>query len=142
MSRLALANGDDHPDAAAKHLADAATLLVMNRPDGAAYLSGYVVECSLKAVLQVETQADPPRHHNLGNLLADLQVATSIASARTARYLGRSTTSLAAGRIVRWRPELRYQGPSMTQADATTWLDEAKDIHAETVHQMRLDGVI
>lgn len=47
-SKLALASGDDHPEAAAKHLADAAALMAAARPDGAAYLSGYVVERGLK----------------------------------------------------------------------------------------------
>jgi hypothetical protein len=50
MSRLALPNGDDHPDAAHKHLLDAEALLTQQRADGAAYSSGYVVECALKSL--------------------------------------------------------------------------------------------
>ena len=40
MSSL-LVGRDDHPEAALKHLADAATLLAGRRFDGASYLSGY-----------------------------------------------------------------------------------------------------
>lgn len=46
VSRMRLLNGDDHPEASQKHLADAGVLLAQNRPDGAAYLSGYTVECA------------------------------------------------------------------------------------------------
>lgn len=45
--------GDDHPDAAAKNLDDASALFGARRFDGAAYLAGYVVECSLKTVIVV-----------------------------------------------------------------------------------------
>jgi hypothetical protein len=50
MSRLAK-DEDDHPEAARKHLDDARVLRRAERLDGAAYHSGYVVECALKAVL-------------------------------------------------------------------------------------------
>ena len=55
MSRLGQRNGDDYPDAARKHLEDAKVLLAGSRPDGAAYLAGYVVECALKTVVQLAT---------------------------------------------------------------------------------------
>jgi hypothetical protein len=53
VSNLALSNKDDYPAAAAKHLADARALLAAQRFDGAAYLSGYVVECALRTVIMV-----------------------------------------------------------------------------------------
>jgi hypothetical protein len=43
MSKLRVA-GDDHADAAGKHVADARALLDNHRYDGAGYLSGYVVD--------------------------------------------------------------------------------------------------
>lgn len=48
MSRLKRPNGDDYPEAARKHLRDADALFRGGRFDGAAYLTGYVVECALK----------------------------------------------------------------------------------------------
>ena len=53
VSNLAY-EGDDHPDAAAKNLDDAMTLLAARRFDGAGYLAGYVVECSLKTVIVLQ----------------------------------------------------------------------------------------
>lgn len=53
MSSLALSNNDDYPAAAAKHLNDATALLQAGRLDGASYLSGYVVECSLRTVVMI-----------------------------------------------------------------------------------------
>lgn len=55
MSRLRQSNGDDYPEAAGKHLTDASVLVADDRHDGAAYLAGYVVECALKALIQMET---------------------------------------------------------------------------------------
>lgn len=57
MSNLANSSGDDYPDAAGKHLDDAAALVDAARYDGAAYLSGYVVECSLKTLIVLQTIA-------------------------------------------------------------------------------------
>ncbi|XXY53413.1 hypothetical protein WME91_19980 [Sorangium sp. So ce269] len=53
MSNLALGNKDDYPAAAAKHLDDASALLGAKRFDGAGYLAGYVIECSLRSVVMV-----------------------------------------------------------------------------------------
>lgn len=40
MSKFATPQGDDHPEAAEKHLQDATALLATGTADGAAYLSG------------------------------------------------------------------------------------------------------
>jgi hypothetical protein len=53
VTNLALPKGDDYPGAAAKHLNDAAALVAARRFDGAGYLAGYVVECSLRTVIMV-----------------------------------------------------------------------------------------
>ena len=142
MSRLRLPSGDDHPEAAEKHLHDAGTLLSEGRPDGAGYLSGYVVECSLKAVLQFETGTAAPLTHRLTDLLCQLQTTLAHAGARTGRYLGAATSGLASSSIVEWRETMRYHAPSMTSAAAGTWHTEARAVFQETVHQMRLDGSI
>lgn len=55
MSGLRQGNGDDYPDAAEKHLEDSKVLMAGSRHDGAAYLAGYVVECVLKTLIQLET---------------------------------------------------------------------------------------
>lgn len=139
MSRLAQSNGDDHPEAAGKHLQDAAALLAAARPDGAAYLSGYVVECSLKSIYQLQT-GSPLGGHNWTTLHNQVQAVVTVAGAKTAKYLGPMTAGLLGSAMVAWHPGMRYEAPSMTTADAGLWHGEAARIFGETIAQMRLDG--
>jgi HEPN domain-containing protein len=44
---------EDYGSAARRHLHDARTLLIAERFDNAAYLAGYVVECSMKKLLEI-----------------------------------------------------------------------------------------
>ena len=53
MTSFARPNKDDYPGAAKKHLDDAAALLAAKRFDGAGYLLGYVIECSLRTVVML-----------------------------------------------------------------------------------------
>lgn len=141
MSRLRTSNGDDHPEAAQKHLLDAQTLLSQQRTDGAAYLSGYVVECALKSLWQLET--GQPRHgHDLRKLAQELSAAATVAGAKTARYYKQATSSISSSAIAAWRPEMRYQPATMTTVDAGMWCQIANQVFQETVAQMRLDGVL
>lgn len=139
MSKLALASGDDHPEAAAKHLADAGVLLAAARPDGAAYLSGYVVECSLKCIFQLQT-GTALQGHNWQTLHGQVTAVAAVAGAKTAKYLGMTTRAVLAAPIASWSPGLRYEAPSMTVADAQAWHVAAAQVFGETVAQMRLDG--
>ena len=141
MSRLRLPNGDDHPDAAQKHLLDAGVLLTQQRPDGAAYLSGYVVECALKSLYILET-GQALRGHDFRSLVGQVNAVAMVAGAKTAKYLGRATSGVLTSAIGGWTPEMRYHAPSMALGDAQSWHACARDVFQETVHQMRLDGVL
>lgn len=141
MSRLLQGNGDDHPEAARRHLLDAGALLAQQRSDGAAYLSGYVVECSLKSVHVLET-GRPLTGHNFRSLMAQVSAVATAAGARTARYLGAATRNVATSPIGAWTPEMRYRASSVTLPAAGAWHATAQAIFAETVHQMDLDGVL
>jgi len=152
MSRLRLANGDDHPEAAGKLLRDALALLGASRNDGAAYLSGYVAECSLKALLLHEkgtpSAGTPPPWkkgrdgHDLAKLQSDAATLACVAGARTARYFGPAVKGLTSLAIAAWDPEMRYRPPSMTAADATSWLANAESVYLETVGTMTKDRVL
>ena len=142
MSKLQLTNGDDHPEAARKHLDDATALRRSGRPDGTSYLAGYVVECSLKALIQHETGVAPPLEHGLTTLARRVSVICTVAGAKTARYLAPAVRSLPSAAIAAWDPQSRYQAPSMTSAHAAAWLKEAESVYRATVEQMFLDGVI
>lgn len=141
MSRLRTSNGDDYPEAAHKHLLDAQTLLGEQRADGAAYLSGYVVECALKSCWQLET-GQPRRGHDLRKLAQAVSAVATVAGAKTARYLKTVTSSVSSSAIAAWTPEMRYWAPTMTSGDAMAWCQIADNVFQETVAQMRLDGVL
>lgn len=139
MSRLATRHGDDHPEAAEKHLQDAAALLAAKRPDGAAYLSGYVIECSLKSLIQLET-GNAQFGHSVPDLARDAAALALVASSKAARYLGATTAGIVTSPISAWKPQLRYRAPSMSAADAQSWHAIAKAVFSETVAKMKLDG--
>ncbi|HVQ76605.1 MAG TPA: HEPN domain-containing protein [Candidatus Binatia bacterium] len=141
MSRLRLPEGDDHPDAAHKHLLDAESLLAQQRPDGAAYLSGYVVECALKSLHVLETGRGL-REHDFGSLVQQISAVATVAGAKTAKYLGRATRGVLTSAIGGWTPAMRYHAPAMALDDAQRWHACARNVFRETVHQMRLDGVL
>ncbi len=148
MSNLRLKNDDDHPEAARKHLLDAAVLLNASRADGAAYLAGYVVECSLKTLILLE-RGVPARStwkgangHNLQKLHSDVSKLKTLAGAKAARYITAIVKNIPSAAIVAWTPEMRYHAPSIAKAQATTWLDEARSVYQETVEKMMLDGII
>ena len=142
MSHLRLANGDDHPAAAGKHLSDAGVLLPAGRADGAAYLAGYVVECTIKSLILAA--AGHPWGHNLSGLGRDALRLAALPGARTARYVprmtpGHSLYDAASG----WRETLRYREPgAVAPADAGSWLAEAQAVYESTIVPMRLDGVV
>jgi hypothetical protein len=149
MSNLALQNGDDHPEAAHKHLLDAQTLLGHQRADGAAYLSGYVVECALKSLWLHETGVATKKTiswgkkgHNLNDLTARVTALASVAGAKTARYFKRATSGVSSSAIAIWTPEMRYRSPIMSISAAEAWHTIASNVFSETVAQMKLDGVI
>jgi len=84
VSRLKQAN-DDYPEAAGKHLQDASVLQNGGRSDGVAYLSGYVVECAMKTLIQVETGRGS-RSHDIVGLRDTLGTLATQAGAHTGRF--------------------------------------------------------
>ncbi|MBI2528539.1 MAG: HEPN domain-containing protein [Candidatus Rokubacteria bacterium] len=142
MSRLRLPSGDDHPEAARKHLEDASVLLPAGRADGAAYLAGYVVECALKSLILVA--AGHPWGHDLNALGREALQLAALPEARSARYIPRMSQGhplydAASG----WRETLRYREPgAVTPADAGSWLGEAQAVYESAIVPMRLDGVV
>jgi hypothetical protein len=144
MSKLAQNDGDDYPEAARKHCDDASVLNAGGRPDGSAYLAGYVVECALKTLLRHEGRTPPrgKKGHDLTHLAGLMLQVRALAGAKTAIYLTSPVLSVCAKPIASWDPEIRYRAPSMTPAAASTWLGDAQAIYKATVGQMFLDGVL
>lgn len=144
MSQLPQSNEDNHPAAARKHLEDARVLLDKGRADGAAYLSGYVVECALKSiVLKHKAIEGRDLGHNLKALRHTANSVLSHAEAGTARYItdaikGFDSSGISNG----WRPSMRYREPYMAINQAEEWFTEAQTLYKATVLQMGLDGTI
>ena len=147
MLSLAQNNGDDHPEAAGKHLADAAALVKARRWDGAAYLTDYVVECALKTFILLNDSAwrhPPGKGHDLNLLTKEALRLAALSTAKTAKYaLGISPGDSICDQKNGWRETLRYhpQG-TVSKVRATQWLGEAQKTYRNTVVLMRLDGVI
>ncbi len=131
---------DDYPGAASKHVLDSEALLATNRFDGAGYLAGYAVECTIKTVAQVEGKR--LSGHNLGELSRDALVLVALSSGRTARYLTNpGFTTLPYGDPPGWRETMRYQAAGfVSQTVAAAWVAEARRLHDEVIVQMKLNG--
>ena len=144
MSRLQQSNGDDYPEAALKHLRDADALVRGRRFDGAAYLAGYVVECALKTLIQVES--GEARHgHKLTKLLDVLDELAVHAKTRTGRLYISAAASFKAADVRAWTPEMRYRGPrdaGDASRVAETWLREARSAYERIVGSLILEGAI
>ena len=82
LDAVVVISKEDFPKAALKHLQDAQALLKSNRFDGAAYLAGYVVECALKTMIEVERK-NVPHIHDLSQLQSRLQALAVVAGSRT-----------------------------------------------------------
>jgi hypothetical protein len=141
VSKLRQPNGDDHPEAAGKHLEDAQSLLKSSRLDGAAYLAGYVVECSLKTI--AFAMAAGKSGHGLRGLSVEALRLVALPAGKVAKYRPTMTSghSLYDPRTG-WRPELRYRAPGHGNLVASDWVAEAKTVYESVVVPMKLDGVI
>ena len=141
MGNLRQSNGDDYPAAALKHLQDADVLLKGRRFDGAAYLSGYVVECALKTLIQVES-GKVRYSHELTDLLDELDVLAVQATTRTGRLYVRVAAALRTADVLRWQPPMRYRGPEVTSSEADAWLRNAREAYDLIVGDLILEGAI
>ena len=143
MSKFKCPDGDDHPDAAGKHLEDALTLRKNGRSDGAAYLSGYVVECSLKTLVILHTK-EAIRGHKLNNLSKRALDLAKLPNSKTARY-GKIISGKLSIRdpVNGWKEALRYRASgSVSPAKADAWVNEAVAVYQSTIAQMKLDGIL
>jgi len=151
MSRLAK-DEDDHPEAARKHMEDARALRSAERLDGAAYHSGYVVECALKAVLLHDRSFDAATgttnpeqlatwHRKLRNkpFSHDLVALVNAAlGAEGARYLPPITKESVLG----WSEQMRYHPAGKVDAFKADAYLAGAELAAGAIVQMTLDGVL
>lgn len=143
LSKFRCPEGDDHPDAAGKHLLDALTLKENGRFDGAAYLSGYVIECSLKTLIILQTKKSI-RGHELDKLSKKVLELARLPTSKTAKYNKVISSTLSIRDPVKgWKAILRYRAEgSLSPAEAEAWVNEATAVYQSTIAQMKLDGVL
>lgn len=171
VSSIRQDNGDDFPEAAQRHLDDIQALCDARRFDGAAYLSGYAIECSLKAVVfageiarqgsvahsalkaelargsktraRFDRVARDAARQDRGHDLAHL--ASQVATYRAT--LSGATASYAVdvskGPFKGWSPKLRYCNNGKTaETEVRAWAQEAQTVFNNTVGRMILDGLV
>jgi HEPN domain-containing protein len=131
----------DFASAATRHRSDANLLLKERRPDNAAYLSGYVVECALKAVVARSGVPAGPYGHKLLQLATDgLDLAIMI-SPLSSRF----RPPLKSVKQVRtqWTEQQRYVRTGVWEdARAEALLAAADEVWRSCVGAMFLDGFI
>lgn len=133
---------DNYPEAARKHVLDSEALLSANRYDGAGYLAGYAVECTLKTLIWVETSKGRGGH-DLNRLSAQALLLAGLPTQKTAAYVKEPMiTSLLYG-PAGWRETLRYEPEgTVTEADCKAWVSEARRLHDAVIIPMKFAGVL
>ncbi len=133
---------DNYPEAARKHVLDSEALLSASRYDGAGYLAGYAVECTLKTLIWVETSRGGGGH-DLSRLSTRALQLAGLPTQKTAAYAkGPMITSLPYG-PAGWRETLRYEAEgTVTRAECEAWVSEARRLHDAVIIPMKFDGVL
>ena len=132
---------EDFASAAGRHLDDAHILLNQSRYDNAAYLSGYVVECSLKCLVRDGGLPSRAYGHQL-DLLSDQAMSFAyLLSPASRRY--RLPDTIEFREVVQnWTPELRYSETGTIDSNrAESWIKAAQETYKMTVVQAMLDGM-
>lgn len=121
-------NRTDLQNLAEERLADALSLLAVNRYGGAYYLVGYAVECGLKACIAKLTRAEDFYDKKLaGNIFKhDLEELANYARLDM-RQLGNADQALAANwaQVKDWSEESRYE--THTQQEAEQMIQAVQD---------------
>ena len=131
---------ENFANAAARHLDDAMLLLEQHRHDNAAYLSGYVAECSMKVVLEASSMPPKRLGHELEIISIDAMSLLWIVAPAMRRYELASTASVH-DLVQGWKPELRYcMSGEFDAVRAGQWTLAAQSVFSSFVVQSVLDG--
>ena len=131
---------EDFTAAAARHWNDAGILFSVGRFDNAAYLAGYVVECSLKSLIKSAGLAPKPFSHAVKTLAGDVLLLACIAAPSIRRYC--LPTSAQLDHLVKnWNPEMRYWPTGqVAKVLAEDWISAAGEAYRALVIERVLDG--
>ena len=127
--------------AAQKHLTDSSLLLDQKRFDNAAYLSGYVVECCLKALLDIDRMPSVKELGHELSLMAGNALMLGYALAPSRRRYNLAATPDLDHLIKDWKPDSRYEKENTTTpALAESRGRGARAAYEQIVVPMILDG--
>ncbi len=144
---------EDYPRAAIRHEQDSASLFEAGRYDGSAYLAGYVVECSTKALLEMaRTHVPGGTEGHIPNLASHIpknlarNLSLHIKAARVAKVCNRYVGAIRPkeyARIQDWWCTCRgYERPGLDKDTTRRIRAEATRILNATIHAMVLDRVL
>jgi hypothetical protein len=131
---------EDYLSSSLRHYTDSTMLAGQGRVDNPAYLGGYVIECALKALLQIHGYGPRAYGHNLNSLSAKGLALASMFSPALSRYRVDRVPKLSEA-IAVWNPEMRYAATgAVSSSDAAVVLDVAKAMVSEVIVPLFLDG--
>lgn len=130
-----------YASAARRHYVDAKLLLGERRFDNAAYLAGYVVECSHKAVLDCcGGPAPASQGHELASLTGPALHLAVVLTPAASRYRVSHDADVQYA-VHRWEPGWRYGASGMlAQSEAERLVRAAETCAEGIIHAMILDG--
>ena len=131
---------ENFADAAARHLDDAMLLKSQQRFDNAAYLSGYVVECAMKAVLTASSLTPQRLGHELQTISVEAMPLLWIVAPAMRRYEIPASNDV--DELIRkWKPDLRYgESGEFCSVKAEQWTSAARQVFDSFVVNSVLDG--
>jgi HEPN domain-containing protein len=134
---------EDYLSAALRHHHDANLLLESGRLDNAAYLAGYIVECSLKALIQSgEEIGGRSLGHDLPNIAGGALVLAVLIAPGIQRYLPDIDPDLQHVLDV-WEPDWRYAATGQVSEDEARRLIRGGKVSIDRVLlPLVLDGVL
>lgn len=136
---------ESYSQSAGRHLIDAKILWQAQRWDNAVYLSGYVVECSFKLLVEQYFKNSKTATKKYGHQLTELQ-GTAIERLRVLYpFLDRELpASRIAGTVLgQDHPERRYAESGLwSEEQANLAIERVEEIYREIIPQLVLNGSI
>ena len=131
---------ENFANAAARHLDDALLLKSQQRFDNAVYLSGYVVECAMKAVLTASSLTPQRLGHELQTISVEAMPLLWIVAPTMRRYEIPASDDV--DELIRnWKPDLRYGASGAFGSEkAEQWMSAARQVFDSFVVSSVLDG--
>ena len=132
---------EDFISAAVRHFDDSEHLLNESRIDNAGYLAGYVVECSLKAVIMCGSGPHPRQYgHDLALLGREALDLALLLSPSLRCYRPETIDEITQGSR-NWQPSWRYAATGdLTQQKAQEIIESGKKAFEQLIIPIVLDG--